>query len=81
MNIIGYISRKELIILIFTAAITSKTEKIYKYTLIVFQKIYPKKVDKRKKILNINFNLLKIYNCVHDLNNLYWIYLNYIQLI
>ena len=53
LNIISYIPGKELIIPIFTAAITSKTEKIYRYTLIEFQKI----IDNLN--IKVDFNKIK----------------------
>ena len=51
LNIVGYSEQNDLFIPIFTALLTSKTEKIYNYTLIEFRKLI--------KTLNIQINLRK----------------------
>ena len=51
-NIISYLPKKDLIIPIFTAVLTSKTEMIYNYTLKEFKKLY--------KAININIDFTKI---------------------
>ena len=79
LNIISYIPGKELIIPIFTTAITSKTEKIYRYTLIEFQKI----IDNLN--IKVDFNKIKFMtdfevNLIAAINKLYPI-LNYSDVI
>lgn len=39
LNIVGYLEQHDLLIPIFTSLLTSKTEKIYNYTLIEFRKL------------------------------------------
>ena len=52
LNIVGYLKQKDLFIPIFTALLTSKSEKIYLYALIEFQKL----IDN----LNLNIDFSKI---------------------
>ena len=52
LNIVSYLPDKDLIITNLTAVLTSKTETIYNYTLIKFQKLL--------KTLNINIDFSKI---------------------
>ena len=52
LNILSYLPDKDLIITNLTAVLTSKTETIYNYTLVEFQKLL--------KTLNINIDFSKI---------------------
>ena len=51
-NIISYLPEKDLIIPIFTAVLTSKTETIYNYTLMEFKKLI--------KVINLDIDYNKI---------------------
>jgi len=84
LNIIGYIPGKELIIPIFTAAITSKAEKIYRYTLIEFQKIINNlniKIDfkKIKFMTDFEVNLRAVINKLYPDSELLGCYFHYIK--